>query len=194
MRKKVEDKLEKETNPYELDKLSKVPSWLIVLVLKFWAATAAIYFIGMSVDLIDFSEMQTEDPVAIMAQSLSLIILFGLFLAIFENYMVRPYVRLMYNRRNNTFKYNMINVKGFKSFFFSLLYMMPLSFVLFFVTIFLGKMGWVFDPFGTTGGVGIEPFTYGLSFLVCDSVCLIIKNLAISIFDRVKYYNQIKED
>lgn len=194
MKNKVEEKLEKETNPYELDKLAKVPSWLIVLVLKFWAATAAIYFIGMSVDVIDFSTMQTEDPYAIMAQSLTLIILFGLFLAIFENYMVRPYVRLMYNRRNNTFRYNMVNVKGFKSFLLALLYMMPLSFVLFLVTIFLGKMGWVFDPFGTTGGVGIEPFTYGLCFIVCDSICLCVKNLSISVYERLKYKRQIKEE
>ena len=75
MKNKVEDNLEKEINPYQVDKLAKVPSWLIVLVLKFWAATAAIYFIGMSVDVIDFSSMQTEDVYAIMAQSLSLIIL-----------------------------------------------------------------------------------------------------------------------
>jgi len=53
MKKKVEEELNKETNPYQLDKLSKVPSWLIVLVLKYWAAAAAIYFIGMSVDIID---------------------------------------------------------------------------------------------------------------------------------------------
>jgi len=194
MKKKVEEELNKETNPYQLDKLSKVPSWLIVLVLKYWAAAAAIYFIGMSVDIIDFSSIQTDDPVAIMAQSLNLILLFGLALAIFSNYMVRPYVRLLYNRRNNTFRYNMINVKGLKSFIFSLLYMMPLSFVLFLITVGLGKLGWVFDPFGTTGGAGIEPFTYALCFIICDSVCLCVQNLSISLYERIKYKRQLMEE
>lgn len=194
MKNKVQNDFNKEANPYQLDKLSKIPSWIIVFVLKFWAAAAAIFFIGMSVDIIDFSTIQTEDPVAVMAQSLNLILLFGLFLALFENYIVRPYVRLMYNRRNNTYRYNMINVKGFKSFLLCLPYMLLLSFILFFLTILLGKYGLVFDPFGTTGGAGIEPFTYATCFILVDIVFLGIKNLSISIYERIKYYKQIKED
>lgn len=36
----------KETNPYKVDKLSRIPSWLIILVLKYWAAAAAVFFMA----------------------------------------------------------------------------------------------------------------------------------------------------
>ena len=135
MKKEVQDI--NDIDPYKVDKLSKVPSWLIVLLLKYWAAAAAIYFIGMDTFVINWSDVdnvklsENIDIVAYVAsQTLLLTILFGLFLAIFTNYIVRPFVRMMYNRRNNTFRYNMVNVKGFKSFILALLYNMPLSFLL----------------------------------------------------------------
>ena len=119
MKKEVQDI--NDVDPYKVDKLSKVPSWLIVLILKYWAAAAAIYFIGMDTFIINWSEsanIEFVDDLAKLAyeirQTIILSILFGLFLAIFSNYIVRPFVRMMYNRRNNTFRYNMVNVKGFK--------------------------------------------------------------------------------
>ena len=49
MSKKVKDVSNEDINPYELDKLSKVPSWLIILILKYWAAAAAVFFIAKSI-------------------------------------------------------------------------------------------------------------------------------------------------
>ena len=102
MKKEVQDI--NDVDPYKVDKLSKVPSWLIVLILKYWAAAAAIYFIGMDTIIINWSEavdLEFADDLAKMAyeikQALILTILFGLFLAIFSNYIVRPFVRMMYN-------------------------------------------------------------------------------------------------
>ena len=193
MKKKEENTID-EIDPYKVDKLSKIPSWVIILILKFWAAAAAIFFMGIGgVPIINFSEHQTDDPYAILAQSSMLVILFGLFLALFTNYVVRPYVRLMHNRRNNAFRYNLINCKGFKSFLLSLLYNFPLSLLLFFITVLLSMHGLVWDPFGTTGGVGIEPFTYAISYLILDGIVIIIKNISLSIYQRVKYNKQIKE-
>ena len=51
------DKDVNNINPYEMDKLSKIPSWLIIIFLKYWAAAAAVYFGligGISIGL-DFS-------------------------------------------------------------------------------------------------------------------------------------------
>ncbi len=193
MRRK-EDKSYDEINPYQVDKLSKIPSWLIILVLKFWAAAAAIFFMGIGgVPVMNFSELNSEDPYVIMSQSFSLIVLFGLFLAIFTTYVVRPYTRLMHNRRNNAFRYNLVNCKGFKAFVLNILYNFPLSLILFFVTVFLGQHHLVWDPFGTSGGVGIEPFTYALSYLIVDGIVIVIKNVIWIIYQRVKYNKQIKE-
>lgn len=194
MRKQVKDDIN-EINPYSVDKFSKIPTWLIVLLLKYWAAAAAVFFIaigGMDIGF-DFSQTATDDPYANMAISILLIILIGLFLALFLNYIIRWLVRLMYNRRNNTFKYNMINCKGFKSFLLCLPYCLIISIILFFLVSFLSYKGLVIDLFGSTGGSGIEPFSYGFCFILVDSIFLIIKNILMNLYNRYKYYKQMRE-
>lgn len=200
MKKEVQDI--NDVDPYKVDKLSKIPSWLIVLILKYWAAAAAIYFIGMDTFIINWSETDSiaanTDGLDVIAyglsQALILTILFGLFLAIFSNYIVRPFVRMMYNRRNNTFRYNMVNVKGFKSFLLALLYNMPLSFLLTIIVVWMGYFGLVLDPFGTTGGTGVEPFSYALVYIIVDSICVLIKDVIVNIHERAKYKRQMRSE
>lgn len=196
MKKNKKEDLNQEIDPYKVDKLSKIPSWIIIFFMKYWAAAAAIFFIvnGGSDLGFDFSGGDMTDYAVVLSQSIVIVVLIALFLALFQTYIVRPIVRLMYNRRNNTFRYNLINVKGFKAFLLTLIYMFFVSFILYFVTLILGKYGLVLDPFGTTGGVGIEPFTYGLCFLILDSICLCVKNLIINIKTRIVYKKQILAD
>ncbi len=186
----------KEIDPYKIDKLSRVPSGLIILILKYWAAAAAVFFsiIGGPDIGLNFDDAVTDDPIAVISQSFLIVLLIALFLSLLINYVVRPIVRLLYNRRNNTFKYNMINLKGFKSFLVCLIYMFVISIILYFVVVFMGMHGLILDPFGTTGGAGIEPFSYGLYFIVVDGIFLLIKNLIIMIFQRVQYKRQIQGD
>ncbi len=194
MKKKVKEISSEDINPYEVDKLSKVPSWLIILLLKYWAAAAAVFFIvigGLDIGF-DFTQGDYDDIAAVLAQSFVIIILIGLFMALFSNYIVRPIVRLMYNRRNNTFRYNMINVKGFKSFLLSLVYMMALSIALYFITLLLSYYGLVLDFFGRSDGQGIEPFTYAFCFIILDSLCILVKNLILMLYERIKYKRQIQ--
>ena len=199
MKKEVQDI--NDVDPYKVDKLSKIPSWLIVLILKYWAAAAAIYFIGMDTFIINWSEsdsVKLASDVDVMlyeiSQAMILTILFGLFLAIFSNYIVRPFVRMMYNRRNNTYRYNMINVRGFKSFLLSLLYNMPLSFLLTVIVVWMGYYGLVLDPFGTTGGTGVEPFSYALVYIIVDAFFVLIKDIIVNIYQRAKYNRQMRSE
>ena len=67
-KKKAQDDIE-NLNPYQVDKLSKIPSWIIIAILKYWAAAAAVFFIligGLDIG-IDFS--QIEDQAHATAQS-----------------------------------------------------------------------------------------------------------------------------
>ncbi|MDE7161887.1 MAG: hypothetical protein K2N65_03905, partial [Anaeroplasmataceae bacterium] len=94
-----------------MDKLSKFPSWIIILLLKYWAAAAAIFFsvIG-GVDIgLNLDSVKESTAGEIFAQDFSLVILIGLFLGLFTYYLVRPTVRMMYNRKNRAYRYNMIN-------------------------------------------------------------------------------------
>ncbi len=194
MKKNDKNNLE-EINPYHVDKLSKVPSWLIVLILKYWAAAAAVFFSAIGgLDIgFDLSEAG-NDPISQMAETIKLIIFIGLFLALFMNYIVRPFVRMMNNRRSRTFRFNLINCKGFLSFILSLLYNLSLSIVLCFIIYFLGKHHLIWDPFGTTGGAGIEPFSYALCYVLVDILCILIKNLIIYIVSRVQYKKQMIQE
>ncbi len=196
MKKNKKGDLNQEINPYQVDKLSRIPSWIIIFFIKYWAAAAAVFFIAIGGQGIgfDFTKGDFSDYAQNLSFTFVLVVMIGLFLALFQTYIVRPIVRLMYNRRNNTYKYNMINVKGFKAFLISLVYSMILSIGLLVMTIFLSSHGLVLDPFGTTGGQGIEPFTYGFCFLILDSICLLIKYLITSLMARIVYKKQILAD
>lgn len=185
---------EKEINPYELDKLSKVPSWLIILFLKFWAAAAAVFYI-FDADIFNWaSDIDSDDLTVILANSTRLILIIALFLALFTNYIVKAIVRLMYNRRNNTYRYNLINYKGFLAFLLNLLYMTAVSFILFLIVTFLSSKGLVLDPFGTTGGTGIEPFSYAFYFIIVDSLAILIKDLIQNLCQRIQYKKLILKE
>lgn len=192
MRKNKENN-EEIINPYELDKLSKVPSWLIIIFLKYWAAAAASFLLaGLQSLGIIVSGYSNTDEVAQTELTVKIIIMLTLFTTLLMNYAVRIIVRMMYNRRNNTYRYNMVNCKGFLSFILSFLYAAVCTVIMFFITYWLSSIHMVFDPFGTTGGVGIEPFTYGLWYLLIDTVFVFIKDLIVEIRQRVVYKRQIQ--
>ena len=194
--KKKKDFENESINPYEVDKLSKIPSWIVIIFLKYWAAAAAVFFMiigGLDIGL-NFSEIEGESADLIQVARISSVIVFAIAfaMAILFTYGVRPIVRLMYNRRNNTYKYNMINGKGFLPLIYNLIYMYIISFILFFVVTFLGSKNLLPNLFGETR-FGLEPFSYGLLFLIIDSIFVLIKNLIIKISQRITYKRQIKE-
>jgi hypothetical protein len=183
-------------NPYEVDKLSKIPSWLIVILLKYWAAAAAVYFSligGMELGL-DFSQWEDSTDLALrFSQDITVIIVLAFALAIVLNYICKPIIRLMYNRRNNTYKFNMINSKGIVFFFITMLYTLLLSTILYIVTLFLSANGLVLDLFGTTANTGIEPFTYALCFIIIDGIFILAKNGIQLLIKKHRYKKQIQE-
>jgi Co/Zn/Cd efflux system component len=108
---------------------------------------------------IDFTTYEGATAQEVLGISARIIILIALGMAVLFNYAIKQVVIMMHNRRNNTFKYNIINFRGFSAFLAYLVYMLVVSFILYFVTIFLGSRGWVFNSFGKSSS-GIEPFTY----------------------------------
>lgn len=86
----------------------------------------------------------------------------------------------------------MINFKGFLSFLVSLAYYMLLSLIMYFVINLLSSKGLILDLFGTTKGIGIEPFSYALYFIIIDYIFVYIKNLIIYITKRIRYKRQME--
>lgn len=194
MSKKVKDDSQQEQNVYKMGAFSKLPSWFVSLLLKFWAAAAAVFFSvigGLDIGL-DFSTTD-EDRISQMAADLSTVVIIGLVLALAMNYIVKPVVHMLNSSKDDTYRTLMVNQKGWYSFFISLGYNMVLSIILYFVTVFLSSKGLILNLFGSTN-YGIEPFTYGLCYLVVDLVFLTVKNLIVYAKQRYDYNAQMKED
>ncbi len=181
-------------NPYELDKLSKIPAWLVIVFIKFWAAAAAVFFmtiggLDIGISLSDEGNMSYNLNISFM-----IILLLALAMAILSNYAIKQLVIMMHNRRRNTFRYNIINFRGFLAFLLYLLYMFVVSVILYFFVNYLGYKGWVVNPFGVTDGYGLEPFTYGFCFVIVDGIFVSIKDLIIMIYQRVIYFKQLNDN
>lgn len=174
----MKKKAEKEIRPYEQDSLAKVPSWIKILLLKYWAAAAAFYFFAVGAAGLWSHGDDLDVP--------RLILLMMLALALFNNFLVRPIVRLMKNSRDDTFRYNMVNVKGTKSFFLNLLYGIVIMFPLEKITDFLGRHNLLPNPFGM-GNDGIDPFMFALLYILLDFIAMVIKHLSINIYRKYKY-------
>ncbi len=192
-KKESKDNIE-NLNPYEVDKLSKIPAWLIIILLKYWAAAAAVFFMtigGLDIGVnFENSEGGLEYQLNI---SFVIIILIALAMAILFNYAIKQVVLMMHNRRRNTFRYNIINFRGFSAFLLYLVYMFIVSMILYFLVNYLGYKGLIFNPFGRTNH-GIEPFSYGLCFIIVDGIFVSIKDLSIMIYQRIIYKKQLNDN
>ncbi len=181
-------------NPYEVDKLSKIPAWLVIIFIKYWAAAAAVFF--MTIGGLDIGvDLTTEGDINYNLNiSFMIIVLIALAMAILFNYAIKQVVIMMYSRRRNTFRYNIINFRGFSAFLCYLVYMFVVSVILYFFVNFLSYKGWVLNVFGKTEGYGIEPFTYGFCFIIVDGIFVSIKDLGIMIYQRIKYKKQMSDN
>ena len=195
MSKKVKDESQQEQqNVYKMGAFSKLPSWFVSLLLKYWAAAAAVFFSvigGLDIGL-DFSATP-DDRISQLAADISTIVVIGLVLGLFMNYIVKPVVHMFNSSKDDTYRTLMVNQKGVASFFISLAYNMLLSIILYIITVFLGSKGLILNLLGGTN-YGIEPFTYALCYLLVDFVFLTIKNLIVFAKVRHDYNAQMKED
>ena len=176
-------------------KLSNLPVWLTITFVKYWAAAAAVFFIIIGGSDIGVTFTATEGDVAANVYEIfKIIILIALFSALFMNYVTKLFARMIYNRRNDAYRFVIYSRRGFSAFLFYLLYSLIMSIILCIIVIKLGQHGLIPDPFGTTGGAGIEPFSYALIYIAVDAVFLFIKNLGLNIYYRISYSKAMKNN
>ncbi|MBQ9520794.1 MAG: hypothetical protein IJR67_04875 [Acholeplasmatales bacterium] len=195
MKKKKTEKndIDFENGVYKSDWLSKIPSWVVIIFLKYWAAAAAVFFVtigGLDIG-IDYSKLDDSTPAGIIGTNLITVVLVSLALALLFNYAVKQLVFLLHNRLNNTYIFYAINLKGFVAFVVHLLYMFLVMIVIYFIVIWFGYNGWILNLLGTSN-FGLEPFSFGLFFLIVDGVVVIIKDLCVLLHLRLKYKKQMK--
>lgn len=175
------------TNPYKTDFLSKIPSWLKILILKYWAAAAAVFFIGIGGPSLGLDwSLITEENASWMEIQLAITfyILMALFLALLMNYIVKMFAMMMNNSRDNTKRFLFVTRKGFLGFLFNLGYHFLLMIPIYFLTIVIAKYDLLPSIFGSDTSWGLEPFSMGLFYVAVDFVFVFVKNLIVYAYKR----------
>ena len=176
-------KVESQNNAYKQDKLGKIPSWLKILLLKYWVAGAAFYFFGMGSNFIWY---KASDDIYTGTLKLFLIVGFGYVL--FKEYVEKHIIRLMRTSRDDTYRYNLINLHGTISFLLHFVYGMgaTLLMMIFVVNVFTYENIWDF------GSNGAEPFGVAAVYLAIDIIAIAIKNGIIMLIKHMKYKKNLK--
>ena len=183
--KKEEFKKKDVQNPYESDKLAKIPSWIKILLLKYWAAAAAYYFFGIANPLVSPDSSIAPDMYYVWI---------SLGLALLLEFIVKTLVRFMRNSRDDTYRYNMINRKGVVSLLLHLVYAFIANGFVMLVLLFLAGKGWILDLLKLDeNSAAIEPFTAGLVFIVVDAIFVFGKFLIVRGWKKYKNYKNEKE-
>lgn len=180
--------------PYKYNsKLEKIPSWIKIFFLKYWAAGAAVFFFGMGGSWLglDYANVDMNDYQSAMATAIIFYILLTLGIALFMTYIVGMIVRYMRSARDNTYLYNMVNIKGPLAFILNLIYAaICMIFVAIFTVIF-AQIG-VPSIFGSDYGWGLEPFSMGLFYIIVDGFFILVKNGILYLIKRIRYNRDSK--
>ena len=180
-----------EINPYEVDKLSKIPSIVKIILLKYWAAAAAVFFMVISNMIISFDEF--DDSVNEWKLDFVVILLIAVGIAVLFMIAICPLVKLMNNRRDPAFRYNIFNLGGIWNLLFYLAYSFIVSFIIYILYgLFYSLNIPLFNVFNSVR-YGIDPFSYGLFFLIVDGFFVLMKNIILYIYRRVNYNILIKK-
>ena len=160
--KNQQEELDKDLDPYKIDKLAGLPSWLVVFLLKWWFAGAIYYFAWMGIFAIS-EDGSTEALIG------------GVILGACMDILVNRIIRFIEREDGANEKFILIRTKKFHSFVLNMIYCVLVSF---FITFGIGNLvGLVAKLFGHTGEIGLEPISFGLMFFGIDWVCLKIKHL-----------------
>lgn len=173
------EEFKKEQNPYQSDKLAKIPSWIKILLLKYWAAAAAFFFFAVA------------NPIAKGVDQYFIWISFGL--GLFLEYIVKSIVRLMKNSRDNTYRFNLVNKKGVVSLFLNMIYAFAIMLPMYMTLAFLAEHHLVVNMFALEDVPALEPITAGVVFVFYDAIVVGIKNLILYLWKNHKYKAEQKE-
>lgn len=150
-----------EFNPYSVDKLAKVPTWIKALFVKFWFAGAICYFCLWGLG--NYINSQ-----------LDLVFLTGIVMGLITDLIINNAFLYFQSDKREYEKYMFITISGKK--------IWPI-----FANIILG----IVEQFGIIGiyslinsqidnpskTLGVEPILYGLFFVLIDMALISIKNL-----------------
>ncbi len=167
----------KQFNPYKLDRLSRVPTWIKALVIKFWFAGMVCYIIGMGLG-------------SIISSNENRIILTGVVLGVVVDVLANPAMYYFQSSDREYDPYIMFPFpfKKYWTFFTNIIYYVFVAFV---VTYMYQGLNMLIDIISGTQGqqninVGVEPLLYGLFTVIADMAFIGIKDLIVYLVRKNK--------
>lgn len=155
-------KKEKEFDPYKIDKLSRIPSWIKALFIKFWFAGAVCYFIMMGTGL----------------QDLDGAIVTGVVLGVVVDVLVNPLFGYMQSDRKEYDKYIMLPFpfKKFWTFFVNIIYYMGILVIIMLAYNGINTALNIIKDTENVYYIGVEPLLFGVLTTIVDMALIGVKD------------------
>lgn len=167
-------KEEQKFNPYKIDKLAKIPTWIKVFFVKFWIAGAICYFClwGLGAQVYDI---------------LDRLVLTAVITGVIVDFMVNPAFLYFESDKKEFHKYMLIPVSAKK------LWSLPINIIVSIVEVLI--IFWIYSSINILYNniynkpddyifLGVEPILYGLLFLLIDMGIISIKNLLVKVIKK----------
>ncbi|MDE7300667.1 MAG: hypothetical protein K2N47_00710 [Clostridia bacterium] len=170
-------KSSKEFNPYKLDRLSRIPTWIKAFFIKFWFAGMVCYLTQFGLGMII-----TNDE--------NRMLLTGVVLGIVVDVLVNPALRYFQSSDHEYDNYMMFPFpfKKFWTFFTNVIYYVVVALTVMYM---YRGLNFVVDAIkGTPDAmkihVGVEPLLYGVFCFIADMAFIGIKDLIVYLVKRKK--------
>ena len=155
----------KEFNPYRTDFLSRIPTFIKGLFVKWWFAGVVCFFVNMGLGIY----VAEED----------LLFLDGIFLGVFADVFVNPLFRFMETDKREYNNYMMFPfpLKAYWTFFTNVLYYVVVTLLVGAIISFINEFMFSF---------AIEPLSWALIVVAVDMVFIGIKDLIVHLVKKRK--------
>ena len=156
----------REFNPYRTDFLSRIPTFIKALFIKWWFAGVVCFFVNMGLGIY-------------ISATADLILFDGIFLGIVADVLVNPIFRFMESdaREYNNYMMFPFPLKAYWTFFTNVLYYTGVAVLVNFVYNFINNYMFSFS---------IEPMSWALVVLAVDMVFIGIKDLIVYLVKKRK--------
>lgn len=157
--------------------LSKIPSWIKALFIKFWFNGAVCFFIFWGLGLY-------------VTDMLDMIVVLAIVMGMVTDILVNNAFRFLETFKGQNDKWMMFPKKKYWTFFANIFYAF---FILLGVIYFYNILNLALNRLNGTEGemfVGVEPILFGLSYMAIDMLFITMKNTMIKIISDAKQKNR----
>lgn len=156
-----------QPDPYKIDKLAKIPSWIKACFIKFWVAGAICYFFLFSFVLSSFAQLDK-------------LVFTGVMLGVIFDMVVNPAMLYFESDKKEFHPYILLPFSAKK--IWTLLINIPIGIL----TVWIINLGYSVIIPNNNLIKGVEPISFGLMYLAIDMFFVSIKNLLILVNKKMR--------